>query len=226
MLIVDRPGSVQSLIQIGNLAMPRNDDQWVPMLVANQVLGGSAASRLFMDLRERRSLTYGAYSSVDEYVQVAPFTASASVRTEVTTQAIGAFFEHLGRITSEAPSAEELANAERYLSDSFPLRIATTASIATRISELREFGLPDDYWDTYRSRIGQVTADQALAAARAHIHPDTALVLVVGEASRFEDELRAYGPVTVVDAEGAVLRRLDATTTSPSAPISGSPATE
>ena len=74
-LVVDRPGSVQSVIYIGNLAIQRANREWIPLVVANQVLGGSAASRLFMDLREKRSLTYGAYSAIGERVDIGPFVA-------------------------------------------------------------------------------------------------------------------------------------------------------
>src|SRR5207344_2247612 len=74
-VLVDRPESVQSVIYVGNLALARKDPDYVPLLVANQVLGGSAASRMFMDLRERQSLTYGAYSDVDEGLVPVPFRA-------------------------------------------------------------------------------------------------------------------------------------------------------
>lgn len=209
-VIVDRPESVQSVIRIANLAVPRGHDDWIPLMVANQVLGGTAASRLFMDLREQRSLTYGAYSRVGERVEVAPFTAYASVRTEVTDVAVQAFFEHLDRIVGEAPPAEEIANARRYLSDSFPLEIDTPGKIAALVADLRVFGLPDDYWDSFRTRIGEVSPDEALAAARRHIRPDDALVVIVGKAADIAEGLRRFGPVTVLDDEGEVTATFEA----------------
>jgi zinc protease len=210
-VIVDRPGSVQSVIRIGNLALRRNDDAYVPLSVANQVLGGSAASRLFMDLRERRSLTYGAYSDIGERVEIGPFLAQASVRNAVTLEAVSAFFEHLDRIVREEAPEAELADARRYLSDSFPLRIDTTGKIAGLVSELRVFGLPDDYWEGFRRAIAAVTPAEALAAARVHIRPERALIVVVGQAADFADGLRAYGPVTVIGPGGNVSQRLEAT---------------
>ncbi|MFW6049862.1 MAG: M16 family metallopeptidase [Myxococcota bacterium] len=208
-LLVDRPESVQSIVYIGNLAIPRDHDDWVPLEVANQVLGGSAASRLFMDLREKRSLTYGAYSMVGERVKVAPFRASAAVRNEVTGEAMDAFFEHLSRITSEPPPRQELNNARTYLSDSFPLQIDTPGKIADLVTDLRIYGLPDTYWDTYRDRIRSVTTDQALAAAKTHIRPDEALVVVVGRAADVLEPLRRFGPVTVVDTRGKVVSEFE-----------------
>jgi zinc protease len=209
-IVVDRPESVQSMIYVGNLAIARNDPAFVPLTVANQVLGGSAASRLFMDLRERRSLTYGAYSRVAESVQVAPFIASASVRNEVTEQAMAGFMEHLDQIVAEAPPEAELRDAERYLSDSFPLQIETTARIAYMVEELRAYGLPDDYWDTYRTSIRAVTPAQAHEAARAYIQPERALVVAVGRASAIVEPLRRYGPVRVIDVSGNEVARFPA----------------
>ncbi|MCA9528827.1 MAG: insulinase family protein [Myxococcales bacterium] len=209
-LIVDRPGSVQSEIRIGNLALRRDDPSWIPLQVANQVLGGDAASRLFMDLRGKRSLTYGAYSAVGPRLDVGPFAAMAAVRTPVTVQAVQAFFDNLDAITTQPVPAPELKAAEQSLSDSFPLRISTPGRIADLVADQTLYHLPDDYWDTYRTRINAVTQAEALAAAKAFIRPDSALIVVVGEAADFADALRAYGPVTVVDTKGHVERRLPA----------------
>lgn len=202
--IVNRPTSVQSVILWGNLALHRGHPDYIPLVVANQVLGGSAASRLFMDLREKRSLTYGAYSRVDVREATAPFRASAAVRTEVTAQALEAFEQHLVRIRKTAAPGEELANAHQYLSDSFPLKIETAGSIAGLVAELRLYGLPDGYWDDYRSTIRKTSAEQALKAAKSYITPDQSVIVVVGNAAEIAEPLRRFGPVTVVDAEGKV----------------------
>jgi len=197
-VVLDRPDSVQSVIVMGNLALPRNHPDYLPLKVANQVLGGSAASRLFMDLREKRSLTYGAYSSVGSRADVAPFVAQAAVRTEVTQDAVQAFLEHLEKISRTAPPQTELGEAKRYLSDSFPLRIETTQKITSLIGDLRVFNLPDDYWDTFRKDIRKISADGALKAAQTYIKPQQALVVVVGNAQKIEDSLRKFGKVSVI----------------------------
>ncbi|MFN9813325.1 MAG: M16 family metallopeptidase [Deltaproteobacteria bacterium] len=204
-LLVHRPGSVQSLIAIGNLTIPRGHPDFVRLDVANQILGGSAASRLFMDLRERRSLTYGAYSSVDEMAGVSPFRARAAVPNERTTLAMDAFMEHLERIVREEPPAAEVLDAERYLSDSFPLQIDTFGRVAWMIAYLRLFNLPDDYWDTYRSQIRAVTPAEALGAARAHIHPESGIVVVVGDANVVAEPLARWGAVAIVSTNGEPL---------------------
>lgn len=200
-VLVDRPSSVQSVLSIGNLALKRSDDDYIALRVANQVLGASASSRLFLDLREKRSLTYGAYSRVDEMADVSPFCAAASVRNEVTGEALGAFFENFERWRTEPASAEEMNNARTYLTGVLPIYMESPSSIGSMIAKRRTLGLPADYWATYRSRIAAVTAEQALEAGRKYVHPDRMLIVVVGKASAIEPALRAFGPVRVVPAE-------------------------
>jgi zinc protease len=210
-VLVDRPESVQSVIYVGNLALARTSPDYVPLLVANQVLGGSAASRLFMDLREKQSLTYGAYSSVAESREPAPFRASAAVRNEVTPQALKAFFDHLQRISNEAPAESELADAKRLLVDSFPLQIETPGEIAGLVSDLRAYNFPDNYWDGFRSQIQAVASPQALQAAKQYIRPDTSLVVVVGRAAAVREALASYGAVKVIDTDGKLVVSTPAT---------------
>ncbi len=209
-IVVDRPSSQQSTIFIGNLALARNDPSYVRLLVANQVLGGSAASRLFQDLRERRSLTYGAYSVVAQRPRIAPFVAYARVSNELTEQAVAGFMEHLDRIVAEEIPQEEIDHAERYLSDSFPLRIQTASRVSLMVEQLRVYELPDDYWNGFRSSIRGVTAAQAHEAAQTYIRPGQGLVVAVGQAASIVEPLRRYGPVRVIDTEGREISTFEA----------------
>lgn len=208
-LLIDRPESVQSTIRIGNLTLARNSPDYIPLEVANEVLGGSASSRLFMDLRERRSLTYGAYSGVATRAQAAPFAAMTRVRNEVTFEAIDAIFEHLNRIISEAPAESELRDAKNGLILSFPRSIDSLGKIVDLLAERELYGLPDDYWDRYRDAIAEIGQEDALVAANRYIRPQDALIVIVGKASELREGLRRYGPVTVIDAKGEVLSELN-----------------
>ncbi len=208
-VIVHRPGA-QSVIRIGNLSLRRTANDFVDFAVANQVLGGGPSSRLFTDLRERRSLTYGAYSRTTETVDIGTFQASASVRTAVTGEGLRAFIEHLDRIAHEPPPDNELDEARRFLTDSFPLTFSTPDDLGRLVSEMRTFGLPDGYWDSYRTRVRAVTAAQSLAAARTYIHPERAVIVVVGDSAAIENDVRAFGPVRVLDPNGRLLRELAA----------------
>lgn len=181
-LLVHRPGSAQSVIRIGNPALRRRDDDYVPLTVANHLLGGGASARLFMDLRELRSLTYGAYSRISSNVDVGTWVALGQVRTPVTGDALHAFFSHIGCLTaSQAPEAE-MSQTRSYLVDSFALTIETPGNIADLIAGMRVYGLPDTWYDNYRTRVQQVDAAGAQAIAQRYIHPERASVVVVGDA--------------------------------------------
>jgi zinc protease len=128
------------------------------------------------------------------------------VRTPVTGEALGAFLEHFERIVKEPIPAEELAAAHRYLADSFPLQIETADRVADLLADLRVYGLPDDYWDSFRTMIRKVSVNDALTAAKTYIHPESLVIVVVGTAAEIVPQLEKYGPVRVVDAEGKQLR--------------------
>jgi zinc protease len=226
-VLVDRPESVQSVIYVGNLALARKDADYVPLLVANQVLGGSAASRMFMDLREKQSLTYGAYSDLEEGIVPVPFRAFAAVRNEVTAQAMKAFMEHLVRISTEPAPEAELNDAKRLLIDSFPLHIETPGEIAGLVAELRTYGFPDNYWDGFRNEIAAVSSQAALAAAQKYIKPNQALIVVVGKAAAVKEAVSAYGSVKVIDTEGKLVTQdapvAPATPPAAAQPVSAAP---
>jgi zinc protease len=182
-VLVDRPESAQSAIRIGNVSLRRGDPDWVPFTVANQVLGGGVSSRLFMDLRELRSLSYGVYARMGENVGASQWFAGGQVRNAVTGDALHALFRHMECLTTEAAPDPELAMTRSYLTDSFPLSIETPGNVADLVSSMRIFGLPADYYDTLRARVTAVDAAASLATARRYIQPDRALVVVVGTAS-------------------------------------------
>jgi predicted Zn-dependent peptidase len=182
-VLVDRPESAQSAIRIGNVSLRRADPDWVPFTVANQVLGGGVSSRLFMDLRELRSLSYGVYARMGSNVGVSQWFAGGQVRNAVTGDALHALFRHMECLTTEAAPDPELAMTRSYLTDSFPLSIETPGNVADLVSSMRVFGLPADYYDTLRARVTAVDAAASLATARRYIQPDRALVVVVGTAS-------------------------------------------
>ncbi|MEZ4407536.1 MAG: pitrilysin family protein [Polyangiales bacterium] len=181
-VLVDRPHSAQSVVRIGNPSLRRASDDFVPLSVANQVLGGGAASRLFMDLRELRSLTYGAYARTSDTVDVGTWFSSASVRTPATMDALHALMRHLECLTTEPAPEAEMRQTLAYLVDSFPLSIETPGNVADLISGLRLYGLPDDWYDTYRTRVQSVDAAAAQQTAARYIRPAEGVLVVVGTA--------------------------------------------
>jgi zinc protease len=201
-VLVDRPGSVQSELRVGHLGIERADPRYFAALVMAALLGGVFGSRLNHRLREELGYTYGARCSFDPRRAVGPFTASAAVETEVTVDAIREVVAQLERIRIEAPGEQELAEVRDFLVGVFPLRFETTAGIAAAIEPVALYGLPEDYWLTYRSQIEAVTVDDVLDVARRLIRPDEALILLTGDAARLRDELAeaGLGPLEVIPA--------------------------
>jgi zinc protease len=204
-ILVHRPGSVQSNILAGNLTFNPNDQRWYAARIANKVLGGGADSRLFMILREEKSWTYGAYSDLERRLGIGSFVANAEVRTEVTDSALAELLHQLRRIGSEPVPAAELDAAKGALVGSYPLTIQTADQVADAVGNARLMGMPADYIQTYRLRLGAVTAEQATAAARAAIRPDQLVIVVVGDAQKVYDRIKGLAPTRVVDIEGKPL---------------------
>jgi zinc protease len=201
-VLVDRPGSVQSELRVGHVGIDRHDPRLFPATVMAALLGGVFGSRMNLRLREELGYTYGARCSFDPRRAAGPFTATAAVQTEVTVDAIRELLAQLDRIREDAPGKAELAEVRDFLVGVFPLRFETTAGIAGAIEPLAVYGLPDDYWQTYRDRIEAVGTHDVRAVARDLVRPDAALILLTGDASRVRDELEAaaFGPLEVIAA--------------------------
>jgi zinc protease len=199
-VLVDRPGSVQSELRVGHLGINRADPRYFPALVMAALLGGVFGSRLNLRLREELGYTYGARSTFDPRRAVGPFTASAAVQTEVTVDAIRELIGQLDRIRDAAPAEDELAEVRDFLVGVFPLRFETTGGIAGAIEPLAVYDLPADWWQTYRDRLEAVGAADVHAAARELVRPDEALILLTGDAATLRAHLEAadLGPVEVI----------------------------
>ena len=199
-VVVDRPGSVQSELRVGHLGIDRHDPRYFPAMVMAALLGGVFGSRLNRRLREELGYTYGARCSFDPRRAPGPFSANAAVQTEVTVDAIRELMAQLDRIREAPPADDELAEVRDFLVGVFPLRFETTAGIAAAIEPLAIYDLPDDWWHAYRSRLEAVTPTDVHAVARDLVRPDESLILVVGDAAAFRDELAGadLGPLETV----------------------------
>jgi zinc protease len=205
-VIADRPGAVQSEVRVGHPAPPRAAADHVPAQVLNAVLGGSFASRLNMNLRERLGYTYGVSSRFGARARFGTFTVSTAVESGATAHTVSEILREMHALREAQVTPAELDDARTFLAGSFPLGLQTTQGLALRLSTLVVYGLPEDYWDTYRERILAVTADDVIRAARARLRPDRAAVLVVGDAAAIRESLEALdaGPVEVVPAPEAL----------------------
>ena len=204
-VVVDRPGSVQSEVRVGHIGIDRYAPDFFPALVMAAILGGVFNSRLNRRLREELGYTYGARAGFDPRRSRGPFAASAAVHTEVTAASVAEILAQLDTLRGEATPDEELRGVKDYLIGVFPLRFETTGGVAAAIEPLAVYGLPDDYWTTYRDRIEDVGADDVAEAARARIRPDELAIVMTADANKVQAALEqgAFGPLEVVEAEDA-----------------------
>lgn len=192
-LVVDRPGSVQSEIRIGDVGVSRNHPDYFALLVLNTILGGAFTSRLNLTLRERLGFTYGAHSRFAFRRRPGPFLIDAAVTTEVTAKAVAEALAEMRKLRDEGATEQEVADARDYLAGVLPLKLQTTEQLAARLAELIVYRLPDDYFQHYRDCIAAVQPEQVRAAARRHLRLERLAVVVVGDAARITPELEALG---------------------------------
>jgi zinc protease len=208
-VLVHKPGAVQSNIIAGFPFITPRDPSFYALTLMNRVLGGGADSRLFMILREQKGWTYGAYSNFSRPRGIGAFRAGAQVRTEVTDSALGELMRQLDRMRTTAPADSEISAAKNYLVGRFPLTIETADEIAGRVAGARLLGLPADYVLRYRERLSAVTPLQIQTAARRYLTTDRMAVIVVGDGPRILAGLKALGTVRIVNTEGQPMTEED-----------------
>ena len=190
--LVDRPGSAQSNIVIANSGIVRNSPDYFPMLLLHTVLGANASSRLFMNLREEKGYTYGAYTNLDARRTAGTFRATAEVRTPVTGDSLKEFFYELNRIRTELVSQKEISDAKSYLTGVFPIRLETQEGLTDQLVQIKMLNLPNDYLQHYRDRVQAVTVAEIQRVAMKYVQPDEAAVIVVGDGSAVLDQIKPY----------------------------------
>jgi zinc protease len=201
-LLVNRPGSVQSNIVIGNTTFLPTDSGYYPARIATHVLGGGSDSRLFMILREQKSWTYGSYAALRRSRGMGYWQATFEGRTEVTDSALTELLHQIDRVRTETIPDSELVAAKGFLVGSFPLTIETPRQIAQVVTTARLLGLGPDYIQRYRDRLTAVSGLRARAAAQRVFKRDALTIVVVGDAKVLYDKLKAIAPVRLVDVGG------------------------
>jgi len=201
--IVAKPDAAQSELRMGHAGVPRSHPDYFPIVVMNSVLGGLFSSRINLNLREEHGYTYGASSYYDWRRQSGPFVISTAVQSEVTGEAIAETLREIDRMRAEEITQDELTLATSYLEGVFPIRYETTSAIAAALANLVTFGLPEDYYDTYRANITSITTREVLEAAKAHVRPEELQVVVVGNPDLVRGPVAALtiGPLVVRDPE-------------------------
>jgi zinc protease len=203
-IIVDKPGSPQTVLIAFGLGVPRSTPDYPSLLIMNDVLGGLFSSRLNMNLRETHGYTYGAVSrfSFDRFG--GPVFAGAQVRTDVTAPAAKELFAELDRITTDPPTAAELKLAQDSQMRSIPGQFETAQGTSARMAQLFVFKLPDNYFAMLPGRFAAVQPQQVTQAAIDHIHSKQMILVAVGDRAKIEPGLKELnlGPIEYRDAMG------------------------
>src|SRR6201991_1755224 len=201
--LVDRRNSAQSNIVIANSGILRTSPDYFPMLLMHTVLGANASSRLFMNLREEKGYTYGAYTNLDARRTAGTFRSTAEVRTPVTGDSLKEFFYELNRIRTDLVSDKEIHDAKSYLTGVFPIRLETQEGLTDQLVQIKMLNLPDNYLDHYRERVQAVTVADIQRVATKYVRPDEAAVIVVGDGAEVLDQIKPYvGDIEIYSTSG------------------------
>ena len=198
--LINRPDSVQTVLQLGSLAIERTHPDYFALLVMDRIIGGPSG-RLFLNLREDKGYTYGVGSYFTGSNFPGVWLANSSVRTEVTDGAMREFMMELKRIREERVSPIEIDNAKRSLIGRFALSLEQPQSLLQNIFIRQIFDLPPDYWDTYPQKVAAVTIEDVQRVAQKYVDLQHLQVVAVGDAAKIREVLTKYGAVETDDGK-------------------------
>jgi zinc protease len=201
--VVARPNSVQTLILVGGPSMARTHEDYAALSVANRVLGGTMG-RLFRHLREEKGYTYGIGSGFTATKHRGDWSASTSVRTAVTGDALRDLMAEIAEMREKPVPASEFQDSKRAIEASFALTLENPNSILNYYVQSWTYGFPADYWDTYPAKIAAVTPEQAQAAAKKYW--DRLQIVAVGDGPKIAEIFAKYGTVEMFDADGKPIK--------------------
>jgi len=203
--IIDRPGSMQSIIFAGHIMLPKSNPDEIALITMNNTLGGMFISRINMNLREDKHWTYGAGSFVWDTKAQRPFIVYTSVQTDKTKESMIEIHKELADIAGSRPvSAEELKKSQ----DNQILGLAgnweTMGAVNASLSEIEGFGLPQDYWSTFGQKIQDLTVQDIDQIAKKTVKPDHLVWVIVGDRSKIESAIREgnLGEIRFLDSDG------------------------
>jgi len=207
-ILVDRPGSVQSSIIVGQGTVGWESPDYFGMQAIAQVLGGGFGSRINSNLREKHGWSYGAFSTFNPLVNAGTFYISSEIRTNATDSAIAESVKEYKRIVEEPVPAVEARDQLNNVVASFPSSVQTVQGLMARLANVVTYGLPLDFYGTYRERLAAVTPADIARVGKSLLTPSAVTVVAVGDLKTIEAPIRALGigTVEVWNAEGQKLR--------------------
>ena len=202
--IVDKPGASQSSINIGQVGIDRSNPDYYAVQVMNSILGGSGTARLYMNLREDKGYTYGAYSRFVYRRGAGPFSAGGEIQTVSTKEAVQEFMKELTGIRGARPiTPQELETNKQSFIRRFPSGFETVGGISNQLANLVVYGLPDTYFNDYIAKVNAVTIDDVNRVANKYLDPSKMAIVIVGDRKAIEPKLSELGmPIVILDTDG------------------------
>lgn len=194
-VLVDRPGAVQSTLVVGLPVVRPDDPDWIPLQVTHTLLGGYFSSRITANIREQKGYTYSPFSQLSTRVRDAYWAQNADVTTAVTGASLKEIFGEIDRLQTEPPPAAELKAVQNYLGGTFVLQNSARGGIVNQLLYLDLQGLGDEYLRTYVEKMNAVTPAQVSEMARKHLEDGRMTIAVVGDRKAIEEQLKPYGPI-------------------------------
>jgi zinc protease len=204
---VNRPGSIQSAIYIGNVSIPRKDKDYFAIRTASTIYGGSFYSRLTRNIRETKGYTYSPFSSANTQAKTGSFFAGAFVRNEVTGPTLLEIFYELDRMRVLPVTDEELSAAKEYSTGNFSVELASQQGLAGRIATIYTYDLDKSFINDFRPKIEALTAADIQKAAAKYFDTYRAAIVIVGDWEKVKDQVTPFGEVTIYDSEGNVVTK-------------------
>ena len=200
--LVDRANSVQTSLVVGTQAINRTSPDYDVLSLLNAIIGGGPTGRLFLNLREEKGWTYGAYSGLSAPRFRGDWSAQTEIKGDVTDKAVGEILSEVKRTRTEPIPDKEFLDKKRSLVANFALSLETPSAILNNYVTSRRYKLPADYWDKYPERLMAITKAQVQDAAVKYLDPARLQIVAVGDGKKIGDGLKQFGTVEVYDAEG------------------------
>jgi len=193
LVVVDRPGAVQTEIRVGNIGLPRKHKDFLALDIALKILGGEGGNRLHRVLRSERGLTYGAEADLHALKDTGDLVASTDTKSATTAETLRLIVDEISKLQRHRVQQRELADAQAYLTGSFPLTIETPGAIALQVLNAVFYGLDLEELQNYRDRVNAITPEDIQRVAQQYLHPDRLSIVLVGDSSVFGKDLAGAG---------------------------------
>jgi len=193
--LIDRPGSVQSVVAIASPAIDPSHPDAIALEVANTILGGYFGSRITSNIREQKGYTYSPRSSITDLQKTSFWEQYAEITTNVTGPAIKEIFAEIDRLQAEPPTKAELSGVKSYVIGTFTLKLSSRSGLINQLRRVDRHGLPREYLSTYVDRVLALKPEDVQRVTKQYIEDDKATIVIVGDRKQIEKQIEPFGKI-------------------------------